>query len=540
MSTFASPLLRSRWALVATIAVLLLGLSLPALAEDAPKKVRRFGNPVTAFSTQPAETMDALKSQFQTHRADLEDVIRQSGWAGNAADLFQAVQDGKVKRVQVPVGEQLRWMAFRKNKVPTVTHNLVWAGKQAFDAWHLEFVSNGTIYEFLIPAVCLNLSFYKERPAPKPSCSLSASVGAAECDRLSQISLSGTAEGGDLEVTVSGGSSSGLSSAGANRWTYTPSAAGTFQFTGTVTNEYGLTATCSASASVAAAVPCVKCNIDATYDPDGRTFTVDGAGSVGTLEITGITHPDGSAGDMSKLIASDGDRWTYSPKRRRPGTYTFAARAETGGVTAECSDSDLIPEPDVRWVFRAVGARVEADDAARSSIFLPDGSNQRDYFAVEPGYGVGASLERIFSPRIGLEFGALIANVDSYFLRDIDVDWADDHEDIGLKLISIGPNFHLTPNRKVDLYFGPFLGYVELDGATYQVLGTTVRTDGEDEFTWGAQLGLDVPAASKWAFTAGIRYLDLSYDLEEGANEADDLELSLDPLIFTVGVAYRF
>jgi outer membrane protein W len=531
MSTFASLLDRSRWTIVATIAALVLGLSLPALA-DGPKKILKFGNPVTAFSTQPANTLDSLQSQFVTHRADLEDAIRQSGWTGNSADLFQAVKDGKVKRVMVPVGEELQWMAFRKNKKPMVTPNVVWAGKAPFDAWQLEVVSNGTISDFLIPVVCLNLSFYKERPAPKPSCDLSASVGAAECDHLGQIAINGRSEGGELQIgDVHGGS---LSSAGPGRWTFAPAAAGSYEFSASVTNEYGMSATCrSASVTVAAAVPCVECRLDATYDSDARAFNIDGAGSVGTLEITGVTGPLG-AGDMSKLISSDGDRWTYSPKKRKPGTYTFAAQAEKGGNTKDCQASATIPEPDVAWIFRAVAARIDADDAARSSIFLADGSNQRDYFKAEPGYGVGASIERLFNPRVGLEVGVLIGQIDSSFLRDIDVDWASDDEKIGLQMLTVGPNFHLTPDSKADVYIGPFLGYVQLDDATYRVLGSSVRTSGEDDFTWGAQIGLDVPTASTWAFTAGIKYLDLSYDLSNG------LDLNLDPLIFAAGVAYRF
>ncbi|MEE8526524.1 MAG: OmpW family outer membrane protein, partial [Thermoanaerobaculia bacterium] len=100
--------------------------------------------------------------------------------------------------------------------------------------------------------------------------------------------------------------------------------------------------------------------------------------------------------------------------------------------------------------------------------------------------------------------------------------------------------FHLTSGSNVDFYIGPFLGYVQVDDVTHRVLGSAVRIPGEDEVTWGAQIGLDVPASSTWAFTAGIKYLELSYDLSEGDDEANEVEIGLDPLIFTVGVAYRF
>lgn len=547
MSTFEPHLEPSRSTALAALALLVVSLSLPALA-DEPKKIRKLGNPVTAFSTQPADSLDNLRSQFNANRADLETAIRHSGWEGDSADLFAAVQNGKVDRVQVPVGEKLQWMAFRKNKQPTTTSNLVWAGKEPFDAWQFQFESNDKTYDFLVPVVCLNLALYEVGPAsPPPSCDLSASVGAAECDQLSQISLNGGTDGTKLEITgVRGGSgSSGLSSAGGNRWTYAPSAAGSYEFTATATSAHGKTTTCSASATVAAADPCVTCKIDASYDADSRTVTVADGGSVGTLDVTGFTLPDGSSGDMSKLIAAGGDRWTYTHKKqRKPGSYTwtFAARAERSGKTDDCDAAVTldVPEPDYAWIFRAVAARVDADDSASSSIFLADGSNQRDFFQVGPGYGFGASIERVFSPRVGLELGVLIADLDSQLMRDIDEAWETSDKDVGMTLISLGPNFHLTPGSSVDLYIGPFLGWVDLDDITHRVLGSSVRSSSEDEFTWGAQIGLDVPTSSSWAFTAGIKYLDLSYDLGREDAGSEVLDLALDPLIFTAGVAYRF
>ncbi len=556
MSTFAHCSERPRF-VTAVATALLFCLSMPALADDhEAKKIRALGNPVTAFSTEPADSPESLRRQFEEHAADYKLALEQAGWEGNWEDLLNAVNAVKASdRVILQPGDGVKWMVFRKNKQPVITRNLVWDPKwapkgqeQQFDAWQIEVESNCKVYTFLVPVVCVNLALYKDGVdvTEAPSCSLTASAGAAKCDEFAQISLSGSTDGTKLEITnVEGGSSSGLSASGNNSWTYAPSSAGSYTFTATATSACGQTATCkSNSVNVAAVEPCVKCAIKAMYDEESRTITITDDGSVGSLDVTGITLPDGTSGEMSKLIGGDG-RWTYTPKRhRKPGSYTwtFAAQAERNGKTADCEARVTrdVPEPDYAWIFRAFGARVDADGSIFQSSFLPNGSNLRDDFQINPGTGFGASIERVFTPRIGLELGLLLADLDSVLLRDIDVDWEQSEEDIGMTLISLGPNFHLTPGSSVDLFIGPFLGYVELDSVTHRVLGSNVRFGGEDEFTFGAQIGIDVPTSSTWAFTAGIKWLDLDYDLDDGDDDANEVEIGIDPLIFTAGVAYRF
>ena len=341
MSTSRSRSGQPRWILSALILLVLSSFAVSALAADKPGKIRRLGNPVTAFSTEPADTLEKLQSQFRQYRADLETVLREAGWGGDPADLFATIDCGDVERVQVPVGDAIQWMGFRRHKKPVVKQNLVWAGKEPFDAWKVEFESNGAVHTFIVPVVCLNLSYYKEGPPyPRPSCSLDAAVGSADCGELAKIQLTGSTDGKEIAITEIRGPGGVVDPAkamasGSGRWTYQPEAAGGYEFTATCTSDQGVcgkgkTTTASARAKVPAAVPCVECRLAASYDAETKTFTISADGSVGDVEITGITLHDGAAGDVGELVAAGPNRWTFTTKvPRKAGDYTygFAARA---------------------------------------------------------------------------------------------------------------------------------------------------------------------------------------------------------------------
>lgn len=97
----------------------------------------------------------------------------------------------------------------------------------------------------------------------------------------------------------------------------------------------------------------------------------------------------------------------------------------------------------------------------------------------------------------------------------------------------VGPNFHFLPNRKFDLYAGPFVGYVLYD---------TVRVDGENvgienDFAYGAVAGVDVPFGSgNLAFNASARYMIA--DAEPKVEDPQALEM--DSTILQFGLSYRF
>ena len=111
-------------------------------------------------------------------------------------------------------------------------------------------------------------------------------------------------------------------------------------------------------------------------------------------------------------------------------------------------------------------------------------------------------------------------------------------------MFSAGLNFHLTPDKPVDLYIGPMLAF-----ATFSDVGFRVQVDGatasqdfatDDDFAFGAQIGADTSrsATPGWALNVTARYYDI--DLGVTDDEGTTTNVGFDPIALSVGFGYRF
>lgn len=107
--------------------------------------------------------------------------------------------------------------------------------------------------------------------------------------------------------------------------------------------------------------------------------------------------------------------------------------------------------------------------------------------------------------------------------------------DVKVMPLTAGLNFHLTRQSRVDLYIGPTIGYVFYGDLDVE----DERLSIDDDFTWGATLGLDLPMGDKgWIFSGALRYLDTEAspdDLGPG-----DQSMDVSPWILQVSAGYRF
>ncbi len=186
-----------------------------------------------------------------------------------------------------------------------------------------------------------------------------------------------------------------------------------------------------------------------------------------------------------------------------------------------------------RWTLRGFGAKVDVkDDPFRTTQTDPFRTSK---FVLGSGNGLGAELEYRANCPVGLAFGLLAADLDSMLTIDTDTEWLMQNADIGFQMVSVGANFHLTPRSRADFFIGPFVGLIDYDDVTYD-FGTareSVSLDGEAAL--GLNAGLDIPFGENapWALTAGLRYLATSA-------EGNGFEVDVDPLIATLGLAYRW
>ena len=195
---------------------------------------------------------------------------------------------------------------------------------------------------------------------------------------------------------------------------------------------------------------------------------------------------------------------------------------------------------DDEWRLRFGGVWVDPD----VSFSDVDSDGDRVEAGADSEIGFSLALERRFSPRLGLELGALFVEPDV----NISADLADGarvtvSDGVGVTAITAGLNIHLTPDKAMDVYFGPMLGYVSFSDVGFRVQadGETLDADfsSNDEFALGAQIGADIPLGDgPWSLNLAAKYLDVSLKVTD--SEGEETDLGFDPLILGVGIGYSF
>jgi outer membrane protein W len=167
--------------------------------------------------------------------------------------------------------------------------------------------------------------------------------------------------------------------------------------------------------------------------------------------------------------------------------------------------------------------------------------------------GGGLALEYRATPRIGVELGALTTDFESETSIDFFEVSIVTESDLRITPLLARLNVHLTPGRRADLYLGPVAGYVLMSdltqrftvpGLELEAIGVDFEIPTEDQFTWGAHVGLDVRLGRGNSFlTAGATYLDLPLEVQAiGIPEeaVETISTDFDPLVVHLGYSYRF
>ena len=137
---------------------------------EATVRVRKLGDPKTAFYSPDIKTQDDLNKMLQARRADIQQVLTQAGWRGNAEDLLRALDAGQFSVTTISTGTQMPFMAARKGGRPKAMLDVIYEGP-SFEAYYVDFESGGTGWRFYAPKICSNFWLEEraiEKPAPPP------------------------------------------------------------------------------------------------------------------------------------------------------------------------------------------------------------------------------------------------------------------------------------------------------------------------------------------------------------------------------------
>ena len=187
------------------------------------------------------------------------------------------------------------------------------------------------------------------------------------------------------------------------------------------------------------------------------------------------------------------------------------------------------------WTVRLTGAWV------KPGLDLPKvDSDVPVHVSSQGALGAGAAIEYRLRPWVGLGVDALHARPGIVLEADLPEGRRRVSESLSFTPFSVGPVFHVTPNRWIDLTLAATLGFAAYGDLLFAADGERLSLQGGWAFAWGLGAGVDIyPGASRWAIHAGVRRFGSTLtftNIENGAAGS----AAFNPLVVTFGVACRF
>lgn len=193
---------------------------------------------------------------------------------------------------------------------------------------------------------------------------------------------------------------------------------------------------------------------------------------------------------------------------------------------------------DERWTLTAGGAWLSpAGDEVTVSQGPPFAEQRETQEISDEATGFALGLEYRWTPRIGVELGLLLVEMDTTYRLEVAGFAFTDTEAMDLESVLLGVNWHLTPERRVDVSIGGFVAQTKPEDVIFLTeIGGRAKRVFDDDIGFGLKVGLEVPLRpqSAWGLTASVRYLDTILE-----SETPGQDLNLDPVVATVGVRYR-
>ncbi len=191
---------------VLVVLVLALGFLAVTPVEGQQHRATRLGNPATRFA-DPLQTPEDLRRLLGSAalQADVDFIVKQCGYQGELADLRRAASNAPISELKVPVGTRLPAMSSRENGKPVLLHDVLWAGKEPFDAYEFYFVSQGRRYRVVAPKACANFWVEDHGKEPRPKLTIQCNApGETPVRRSTRVCLtvSNTGDAPEPKATV--------------------------------------------------------------------------------------------------------------------------------------------------------------------------------------------------------------------------------------------------------------------------------------------------------------------------------------------------
>ncbi|MEQ8815945.1 MAG: OmpW family outer membrane protein [Thalassobaculum sp.] len=106
--------------------------------------------------------------------------------------------------------------------------------------------------------------------------------------------------------------------------------------------------------------------------------------------------------------------------------------------------------------------------------------------------------------------------------------------------------WHFLPKGKVRPYVGAGINYTITYGenataSLENALGGPTTVDLGNSLGWAVQAGVDIDVAENWFVNVDVKYIDINVDAEfRTGGTTRTADVGIDPVVFGIGVGYRF
>ena len=195
--------------------------------------------------------------------------------------------------------------------------------------------------------------------------------------------------------------------------------------------------------------------------------------------------------------------------------------------------------PETRWTARAQALAISTSGSVELlRPMIAPLAEVRTRHSMGDGEGIALDLEYLVTPRVGIELSYISGDLDTDFSYEAGSVRLTQSDRIGTEAFSVGANYHLNREGRIDFRLGLFATMMTFDDITFLTgFGLREKRTFDDDTGLGAVAAIDIPFTrnSPWIFTASARYLAV---IMEGEIAGQDLDLN--PLLIGFGIGRRF
>jgi len=157
--------------LAALLVILFFLISVQAIS--AATEVSKLGN--HPFHKSRNLTPEELKGIALNRAGDVKMGFEEVGLGDLVYAFLEQIQKSELETTEINPGDTLSWMFSKRGKKIVILKDVVWSAKKSTPAYIFKIFREGTLYEFLVPLVCANISLRSTEAIPGPVCSLKVS-----------------------------------------------------------------------------------------------------------------------------------------------------------------------------------------------------------------------------------------------------------------------------------------------------------------------------------------------------------------------------